>query len=169
MTTTRKAQPIDWREGRRMRAWELHEQGWTQTRIAEALGVTQGAVSQWLTHARAGGVEALRRRPAPGRRAALTQEQQGQIEALLARGAEAFGFRGDVWTTPRVAALLKRLFGVRYHPAHVSRLLRRLGLSVQKPILRASQRNEAAIQAWRDERLPAIKKKRGASGGRLSG
>jgi transposase len=114
-------------------------------------------------------VEALRHRPAPGRRAALTQEQQGQIEALLARGAEAFGFRGDVWTTPRVAALLKRLFGVRYHPAHVSRLLRRLGLSVQKPILRASQRNEAAIQAWRDERLPAIKKKRGASGGRLSG
>ena len=153
-----------------MRAWELHKQGWTQTRIAAALGVTQGAVSQWLTRARVGGgVEALRRRPAPGRRAALTQEQQGQIEALLARGAEAFGFRGDVWTTPRVAALLKRLFGVRYHPAHVSRLLRRLGLSVQKPILRARERNEAAIQAWHEERLPAIKKKRGVRGGRLSG
>lgn len=170
MTTTPKTRPADWREGRRLRAWELHQQGWTQTRIAEALGVTQGAVSQWLTRARAGGgVEALRRRPAPGRRAALTDAQQSQIPALLARGAEAFDFRGDVWTAPRVATLLKRVFGVRYHPAHVSRLLRRLGLSVQKPVTRASQRNEAAIQAWRDERLPALKKMRDASGARSSG
>jgi transposase len=170
MTTIRKAQPINWREGRRMRAWELHQQGWTQTRIAAALGVTQGAVSQWLKRARTGGGrEALRRHPPPGRRAALTDDQQGQIEALLARGAEAFGFRGDVWTTPRVAALLKRVFGVRYHPAHVSRLLRRLGLSVQKPIERASQRNEAAIQVWREKRLPSLKKKRGARNARSSG
>jgi transposase len=170
MITTHKAQPVDWREGRRLRAWDLHQQGWTQTRIAEALGVTQGAVSQWLKRARDGaGRDALRRRPPPGRRALLTDDQQGQIGALLARGAETFGFRGDIWTTPRVAALLKRVFGVQYHPAHISRLLRRLGLSVQKPMMRASQRNEAAIQAWHKERLPAIKKKPGASDARWSG
>jgi transposase len=170
MTTTAKSQPVDWREGRRLRAWDLHQQGWTQSRIAEALGVTQGAVSQWLKRAReGGGSNALRRHPPPGRRPALTTDQQGQIPALLARGAEAYDFRGDIWTTSRVAAVLKRVFGVRYHPAHVSRLLRRLGLSVQKPITRASQRNEAAIQAWLEERLPAIKKKRGASDGRSFG
>lgn len=164
MNTSRTTPPLDWREGRRLRAWELHQQGWSQLRIAAALGVTQGAVSQWLKRARTGGgVDALRHRPAPGRRAALTDEQHRQIPALLARGAEAFGFRGDIWTTARVAAVLKQVFGVSYHPAHVSRLLRCLGWSVQKPIERASQRNEAAIQAWHDQRLPAIKKKRAGS------
>ncbi|MBI5760422.1 MAG: helix-turn-helix domain-containing protein, partial [Planctomycetales bacterium] len=46
----------DWREVRRRRAWELKQQGWKQRDIAEALGVTEGAVSQWLSTARAEGV-----------------------------------------------------------------------------------------------------------------
>jgi hypothetical protein len=44
----------DWREARRFRAWELHEKGWSQTFISEALGVTDGAVSQWLKTVREG-------------------------------------------------------------------------------------------------------------------
>jgi transposase len=60
----------------------------------------------------------------------------------------AQGFCGDVWTTKRVAALIKQAFGVRYHPAHVSRLLREIGWSVQKPLRRATQRNDAAIREW---------------------
>jgi len=119
-------QPLDQRERRRLRAWELHQQGWSQRQIAATLGVTQGAVSQWLKRAHeGGGVEALRRRPARGRVAALTDEQCGQLPALLAQGAEAFGFRGDQWTTGRVAEVIKRVFGMSYHPAHVSRLLRK--------------------------------------------
>jgi len=126
MDTTRTAPPPDSREDRRLRGWELHQQGWSQRRIAVELGVTQGAVSQWLKRAReGGGGDALRHHPAPGRRAALTNEQLSQIPALLARGAEAFGFRGSRWTTIRVAALLQQVFGVSYHPAHVSRLLRK--------------------------------------------
>ncbi|MEO8393718.1 MAG: helix-turn-helix domain-containing protein [Chloroflexota bacterium] len=113
----------DWRENRRMRAWELYQQGWSQRRIAAELGVTQGAVHQWLSRARASGIDSLRRRPAPGLSAALTAEQFAQIPALLTRGAQAFGFPGDHWTTRRVAAALNQVFGVTYHPAHVSRLL----------------------------------------------
>jgi hypothetical protein len=61
------APPADWLEGRRLRAWELHEAGWTGQKIAAALGVTPGAVSQWLRRAReGGGREALRKRPVPG-------------------------------------------------------------------------------------------------------
>jgi predicted transcriptional regulator len=48
----------DWREGRRFRAWELKQEGWTQQQIADALGVSKGAVSQWMKRARQGGVEA---------------------------------------------------------------------------------------------------------------
>jgi predicted transcriptional regulator len=53
------SQAKEWREGRRLRAWELYEQGWSQADIAEALGATQGAVSGWITRGKADGVEAL--------------------------------------------------------------------------------------------------------------
>jgi transposase len=157
----RDAPPHDWKEGRRLRAPELSEAGWRAIRIAEALGVTRGAVSQWLKAAREGGREALRRRPLPGRAPRLTAGQRAAIPALLARGAEAHGFIGAVWTTTRVAEVIRREFGVRYHPAHVSRLLRQIRWTPQKPIRRASQRNEAAIAAWQTERWPALQAKRG--------
>jgi transposase len=162
-------QPTDWREGRRLRAWELHQLGWKQKDIATALGVTRGAVSQWMARARAGGVAALRNRKSPGAPVRLTAAQRSGIPALLARGAEAWGFRGDIWTRARVAAVIKQEFGVAYHPDHVGRLLREVGWSVQKPIERATQRNEQAIAAWREQKWPAIKKKPSEKNAHLSG
>jgi len=101
MSTTDHNPPLSWAEGRRLRAWDLHQQGWTQQQIAGALGVTQGAVSQWLKRARLHGITALRDHPAPGAIPLLNVEQQAQLVALLSAGAEAFGFRGAVWTCRR--------------------------------------------------------------------
>src|SRR5258708_10244940 len=149
----------DWREERRKRAWALKQQGWLQKDSAAALGVSAGAVSQWLKRAREqGGVEALARRPPPGMRARLSPEQRAQIPALLARGAEAHGFRGDVWTAKRVAEVIRRTFGVRSHRDHVSRRLRQLGWSRQQPIERATQRDVEAIGQLDEQRWPARKK-----------
>jgi transposase len=86
------SQAINWREGRRLRAWELHQKGWKQQEIAEALGITQGAVSQWLKRAREGGVEGLRHRPLPGAPPRLSPEQRDQLLELLAQGPESLGF-----------------------------------------------------------------------------
>ena len=152
--------PRDWREGRRLRALELHEQGWQGKAIAAALGVTAGAVSQWLKRAREGGRDALRSHPPPGPIPKLTEAQRAALPAVLAKGAEAYGFVGDVWTTKRIAVVIKRTCGVSYHPAHISRLMRQLGWTVQKPIQRASQRDEAAVRAWREETWPALSAKR---------
>src|SRR5215469_2884738 len=155
----------DWREERRKRAWALKEQGWKQHDIAVALGVSAGAVSQWLKRAReGGGPEALRRRPPPGVPARLTAEQRAQAPELLARGAEAYGFRGQVWTAARIGEVIWHTFGVRYHRDHVSRLLRQAGWSRQQPIERATQRDEEAIRQWHEERWPALKK---GGGGRV--
>ena len=154
---------------RRQRAWELYQAGWWQKDIAVALGASRGAVSQWIKRGREGGVEALRTRPRPGGPAKLTVEQRAQIPALLARGAPRCGFGGDVWTAKRIAAVIWRTFGVRYHPDHVSRLLRRAGWSRQQPIERATQRDEAAIERWHKERWPALRKKRSRKGRPLSG
>jgi transposase len=148
----------EWREERRLRAWALKAQGWSQQKIAEALGVTAGAVSQWIRRGREGGVAALKRRVAPGPPSKMTAEQRARVPVLLARGAEAYGFRGDVWTAKRVATVIRREIGVRYHPNHVGKLLRAAGWSAQKPITRASQRDEAEIEAWRTERWPALKR-----------
>jgi len=149
----------DWREARRKRAWELKQQGWNQHDIAAALGVSESAVSQWLKRGRERGVEALTRRPPPGRTPRLNAEQQAQIPALLARGAEAWGFRGAVWTARRVAEVIVRTFGVRYHRDHVSRLLRQVGWSRQQPVERATQRDVEAVRRWYEERWPALKKR----------
>ena len=153
------APPRDWKEGRRLRAWELHEQGWTGSAIAEALGVTRGAVSQWLKAAREGGREALRQRPRGRKAPKLTKMQRAQLPDLLAQGAEAYGFIGDVWTTARVAEVIRREFRVRHHPAHVSRILRAIGWTVQKPVKRSTKRDEAAITAFREEHAPSLRTK----------
>ncbi len=160
---------LDWLEGRRRRAWELKQQGWKQQDIAVALGVTKGAVSQWVRRAREGGVEALRRHPPKGPPPKLTAEQLAQLPSLLAPGAEAYGYRGQVWTTKRVAEVIWRTFGVRYHPAHVSRLLRSVRLSVQQPIERATQCDEQAIATWQTDTWPALKKRPPRNSARSSG
>src|SRR5688572_5469480 len=133
MTSETRKQPNSWPEWRRLRAWELSQQGWKVGKIAEALGVTHGAVSQWLTRARQEGEASLHDRPRPGRVPRLTPGEQAQVPALLARGAEAWGFRGERWTRERVGEVIRRQFGVSYHPAHISRLLAGWGWSLQQP------------------------------------
>ena len=142
-----------------MRAWKLKEQGWQQKDIAVALGVSEGAVSHGIKRGREGGGEALKAHPPKGVSLRLTEQQKAQIPELLVKGAEAYGFRGDVWTASRVAQVIRRTFGVRYHRDHVGKLMREAGWSRQKPVERASQRNEEALNKWSQERWPQIKKK----------
>lgn len=82
---------MDWREGRRRRAWELKEQGWKQDDIAAALGVMRGAVSQWLKRRRELGMDGLCCHPAPGRHPRLSAEQLARLPALMERASDAYG------------------------------------------------------------------------------
>lgn len=148
-----------WKEDWRMRGWELHKSGWKQKAIAEALGVAESTVSAWVRKGNAGGLEALRNQPGRGRRAKLSAAQRKQLPELLQRGAESYGFRGNLWTNPRVAQVIFREFGISYHPAHVSRILEDLGWTPQKPIRRAKQRKEDEVQKWWQERWPEVEKK----------
>ncbi len=158
-------QPTDWREGRRFRAWDLAQQGWKQQAIAAALGVTQGAVSQWLQRARASGQAALRRQPPPGRQPKLTPEQLAYLPALLERGPEAWRFRGNVWTRNRIGIVIQETFGVTYDPSQIGRIMRRLRWSPQKPMRRARQRREDVIDRWRESEASELKKRRSPRSG----
>lgn len=156
----------DWREARRRRAWELKQHGWKQHAIAQALGVSDGAISQWMKRGSDGGEEALAAQPPPGVTPRLTAEQVAQLPAFLAQGTEHYGFRGAIWTASRVAHVIVCEFGVRYHRDHVRKLLRKLGWSPQHPVVQASQRNDQAIYEWVEERWPQIKKKPTRKSGR---
>lgn len=147
-----------WLEYRREQAWELAQKGWQQNKIAEALGVTEGAVSQWCKRAREGGADALKAQPAPGPGSRLSQQQKAQLPRLLEAGAESYGFQGDVWTHERVAWLIKQQFGVKYSSRHAGRILKQIGYSYQKPMQVAQQRNDEAIAQFEQEVIPEVKK-----------
>jgi len=155
-----KTESKNWREWRRLQAIELKEQGWSHHEIAEALNVSKAAVSQWVRALREHGRGALQARPHTGAPRRLDTREINRLPDCLSHGAEAYGFRGEVWTCARVAAVIREEFGVSYHKAHVSRLLKQLRWTPQMPIERASQRDEEAIAQWRVEVWPVLKKRR---------
>ena len=114
------------------------------------------SVSRWFAHARDDGPEALRAQPSPGRPPKLSAAQKRLIPEFLWHGAEAYGFRGQVWTCTRITEVIEEEFGVRYHKGHVGRLLRELHWTPQVPIRRAIQRDEKAIRRWRREVWPEL-------------
>jgi len=116
-------------------------------------------VSQWLAAARDGGREALHSHLSPGRPSRLSPEQWHRLPDLLWHGAEAYGFRGDLWTCERIVGGLAQEFEVSYSKSQVSRLLKQLGWTPQVPIARAIQRDEKAIAHWRVHTWPILKEK----------
>lgn len=147
-----------WYEARRYRAAALHEQGWKQCDIAAALGVTRGAVSQWLKTAHEAGPTALAAQARSGAPRRLSKQDLWLLPDLLSHGAEAYGFSGELWTCRRVRRVIEQEFGVTYDRRHVARLLKQIGWTPQKPVVRASQRDETAIGAWRTDVWPEVKK-----------
>jgi transposase len=140
-----------------MQGWHLKQLGWTQRDIAVALDVSEAAVSKWMASAREWGPSALLAHPSPGHPPKLDPAERRLIPDCLWHGAEAYGFRGDVWTCARIAWVIREEFGVLYHPGHVSRLLKQLGWTPQIPIIRAIQRDRREIEHWRSVTWPKLK------------
>jgi len=130
-----------------------------QTEIAEALGVTEGAVSQCFRMLRDEEVKGLLARPHTGRPPELRLEQKNPNPDPLSHGAEAYGFREEVWTNARVAKVIEWEWAVTYHPSHVARLLKELKWTPQLPIVRATQRDDETIAQWLREQWPELRKR----------
>ena len=141
-----------------MQAAAMFEEGARQADVVKALGVSRSAACKWHGAWQAGGGEALVGRRNPGRPTQLSSEQLKALEQELLRGPQAHGYETQLWTLARVAELIHKRFGVKYHQGHVWRVLGRMGWSCQKPACRAKQRDEEAIQRWRQEQWPAIKR-----------
>lgn len=145
-------------EVRRRIAANLLLDGMGICEVARLVGASTSSVKRWKDAMDAGGVSALRPKEHPGRAPLLTDRQKRELLKLLQRGPVAAGYDTEQWTCPRVAEMIEQHFDVHYHVGHVWRLLRSLGWTWQKPEQRARERNEPAIQRWRDEDWPRIKK-----------
>jgi transposase len=131
----------------------LYKKGWQQNRIAEALGVTKGAVSQWLKKAKDVPEEeqerALTVKKSTGRKPVVTAELRRKLLAIIDRGAESFGLVGEQWTAPRLQTVIRRELGIRLGVTTIKKFLHQEGYSVQKPVVSATQKNEKAVAGFR--------------------
>lgn len=145
-------------EVRRLLGVKILSEGKSVREVARLIGVWPGSVQRWKEAKKKGGMEALKAKPHPGRKAKLSAKQKEELKRILLKGPRAAGFPTELWTCPRVAEVIERHFGVRFHVDYVWYILRSLGWSCQKPERRARERNEEAIELWRRRRWPHIKK-----------
>jgi transposase len=139
----------------------------SQAEIARRMGVSRASVTRWKQRLEQEGIRGLRARPHPGRPSKLSEEQWQRLLQILGKGAIAAGFPTERWTLQRVAEVIWRECGVRYHPRSLGRCLRARGWSPQRPISRARERDEALVKAWLARDWPRIKKTLAEEGMRL--
>lgn len=144
---------------RRLTAATLFRQGCSQADVTRRLGVSRQAASRWHASWAAGGKTALAGAGRTGRRRKLSGQQLSQLEDILLAGAPAAGYETDLWTLKRIAQVIRREFGVRFHVGHVWKVLGQLGWSCQRPQRKARERNDEAIRRWVRYRWPQIKKR----------
>jgi transposase len=145
-------------ERRRLLAARLLERGVSEAEVARRVGAHRQSVNRWARQLRDGGRKALKKAGRAGRKPALTPTDLERIRGGLKQGPMAWGYHTNLWTLPRVAALIEQECGVRFHPGHVWRVLRNLGWSCQRPSGRALELDEEKIRVWKKERWPALKK-----------
>ena len=146
-------------EKRRFRAFGLLKQGLCEAEVARQVDVHRQSVNRWLKQIEQHGRGGLKKAGRAGRKSRLNEGDLRRIEKALKRGPETLGYETSLWTLKRVAELIEKICGVKYHPGHVGWLLARLGWSCQRPTGRALQRDEDAIERWKKKRWPELKKK----------
>jgi transposase len=145
-------------EQRRKEAAELFAQGETQAWVARQLKVSRQSVSRWYKEWSKSGAEGLKAAGRAGRKPRLTVAQMQEVDTALRQGARKHGFGAELWTLPRVAAVIERVTGVKFHPGHVWKILGALNWSVQKPTQQARERSSEKVEYWIENRWPEVKK-----------
>lgn len=144
-------------EARRLQAVPYFKKKWSERRIAEKLGVSGPTVHEWKVAWKKRGILGLRAGHY-GRVSKLQPAQEKKIKKHILKGAAAAGFQGDFWTLKRLTLGVKRWTGKAYEDRSVWHVMHRLGLSCQKPIRKAIERDEGAIRTWVEETWPKVKK-----------
>ena len=138
----------------------MEEQDLSAAQVAEIVGATERTVRRWRQQAREGGEEALAAKPHPSPPRKLNDQQRTELVQIMLRGARAAGFMNDTWTCSRVGEVIEREFGIEYDLGHLSRILRSLDFTPQLPQRVPKERDPGAVDRWRRDDWPRIKKGR---------
>jgi transposase len=140
-----------------MAAAELFEQGRTDVQVARELRVTRMSVNRWRRACDRRGVVGLRSK-GPASRPRLSPAQFARPEAALEQGPSAHGLTGQRWTPARIRTLIGRMFHVGCTVPGVWKLLRRGGWSCRAPTHRAVERDDGAVEVWKQEVGPQVER-----------
>jgi transposase len=133
------------------------KQGFPQDQIAKAVSLSTARVSQLVNSYRSS-PETFFDNKYQGYPPKLSSYQKLELEDIILKGAEEYGFQGDVWTSERVQIVIKENFGKDYHVQYIPRLLRSMNFSLQKPRMTDVRKSKEAVRTWLKTKLPAIKK-----------
>jgi len=145
-------------EKRRRRAVALLNEGISASKVAKMVRSSESSVYRWKDAYKLQGDKGLDSKPSQSVKPRLSEKQSDELAGIIANGAVESGYQNDLWTLRRVTEVIEKRFGVSYNVTHVWRVLQRMGLSCQKPCRRALQRDEAAIEQWKRQEWPRIKK-----------
>ena len=151
-------------EARRRLAVTRVNEGWKQTDVAAFLGVSSRAVGKWMAAYRASGDEGLASKPHLGAKPKLSPRQERSVLSWLAKSPKAFGYKTELWTTRRLAEVIKKRYGVHFNSNYLAEWLTRRDHSPQKPETKAVERDNPGIARWAAEDWPRIQKKRETRG-----
>ncbi len=157
-------------EAIRLMAAERVREGECPSSVIASFGFNRTTIYKWVKAASKPGVglTALRSRPATGRPRSLTPRQEQQVFRWInGKDPRQYGLDFGLWTRSVVASLIDRKFDIRLGLTAVGELLAKLGLTPQKPLQRAYQRDPEAIEKWRRETFPDIAKQAKDAGGEV--
>lgn len=142
----------------RIRAVQQVEAGESPEEVIRVLGFGRSVIYDWMAKCREGGIDALRAKPIPGRPCKLNGKQLHWIyRTVTGKNPLQLRFEFALWTRGMVRELIRERFGVRLSEVSVGRLLRKLGLSPQKPLRRAYEQDSKLVKAWRSKDYPKIR------------
>lgn len=144
-------------ENYRFRTIELHNEGKKVNEIAHFFGVHRGSVSNWITTYNRKGRDSLKSKKSSGRPRKISENEMKRIINILQDDAINYGFETPLWTCKRLQQIIQKRIGKKIHTTNVMRLLKKLGMTSQKPKRRASQQDEIAVKSWLVEEWPHIK------------
>jgi transposase len=146
-------------EALRMRAVQSVQEGESPEDVARAMRVTSRAMYKWLADYRRGGWGALKAKPLAGRPPKLDDKKLKWLyDTVTQKNPLQLKFRFALWTREMVAQLIRTKYGIRLAANSVGRLLAQLGITPQKPLHRAIERDEALVEKWLKAEYPKIKK-----------
>jgi transposase len=146
------------REKIRIRAVKLVEQGHSPEQVIKALGFHRSCIYEWLAKYREGGTQALETKPLTGRPKKLNGRQIKKIyDIVTMKNPLQLKFEFALWTRDMVRDLIRDQFNVKLSLVSVGRLLKKMGLSPQKPLHRAYQQDPEVVEQWLNSEFPRIK------------